>query len=151
MLQKTLHKALLLGIVGWLEACTSHPAVINLEFDHAVKVGGIPLQVAYLDTPLEHQQGLMGVSSLAKNHGALFVFEDEADVRFWMKNTPIPLDMLFFNAEGRLIHMILSAQPCKVGSCFEFPVSQSKYVIETNAGFVEQHQLLWHVRLTMKK
>jgi uncharacterized membrane protein (UPF0127 family) len=50
-------------------------------------------------------------ASLARDTGMLFLWEDEAPRRMWMKNTMVPLDMIFFDKEGRIIHIEHTATP----------------------------------------
>lgn len=73
-------------------------------------------------TPAERRQGLMFREELARDQGMLFDFGQEQRVSFWMKNTPLPLDLLFIDATGRIValheqavpfseELILSGQP----------------------------------------
>ena len=74
---------------------------------------------------------------LAANHGMLFVYK-KAELRsFWMKNTRIPLDILFFDAERRLINVSADTPPCKSDPCPTYQsAAPAKYVLELNAGVV---------------
>ncbi|MFI0400959.1 MAG: DUF192 domain-containing protein [Thiolinea sp.] len=101
-----------------------------LHFDQTIFLNNQAIKVAVFDTALEREQGLMWVKELPKNHGALFVFEQEGEVRFWMKNTLISLDILFFNKQGQLIKMIQTAQPCSKNDCPLFVAKQVKFVLE---------------------
>jgi len=62
-------------------------------------------------TPSRHEQGLMYVNSLAANRGMLFVFDQPQPQAFWMKNTLIPLDILFIAPDGRVIRIAENAKP----------------------------------------
>lgn len=62
-------------------------------------------------TPKEQQQGLMFVESMADDYGMLFIYSAPRNALFWMKNTLIPLDMLFFDENNMLIHIEHSATP----------------------------------------
>lgn len=69
------------------------------------------------------------------NHGMLFVFPDTEPRTFWMKNTLIPLDMLFFDAGHHLVAIQADAQPCKADPCELYPSNApARYVLELNAG-----------------
>lgn len=59
----------------------------------------------------EHQKGLMFRDSLAADSGMLFVFPDEKILKFWMKDTIIPLDILFFDKDGRFINKFVNVPP----------------------------------------
>lgn len=62
-------------------------------------------------TPAQQSQGLMGRTSMDADAGMLFVFPDEAERSFWMKNTLIPLDMIFIRKDGSIIKVHDSAKP----------------------------------------
>jgi uncharacterized membrane protein (UPF0127 family) len=93
-------------------------------------------QVEVVDTADERAEGLMRRESLPRFSGMLFVYERPQPVAFWMKNTLIPLDMLFFDAEGRLVRVKGQAQPHD-----ETPVVGGdgiQYVLEINGGLAAE-------------
>lgn len=93
--------------------------------------------VELADSPAEQARGLMGRTHMAADHGMLFVFGDSEPRTFWMKNTLIPLDMLFFDADGRLVAIQANAQPCKADPCKLYASGvPARYVLELNAGTV---------------
>lgn len=63
------------------------------------------------DDAEERAQGLMGRSKMAAGAGMLFVYEAEHEVAFWMRNTLIPLDMIFIDASGRVVSVHANAKP----------------------------------------
>ena len=67
--------------------------------------------VEVVATPESRSQGLMYRTELAEDSGMLFVFERPAEVAFWMRNTFIPLDMIFIDRHGRVVHIHPQAQP----------------------------------------
>ena len=92
-------------------------------------------QVEVVDTAESRARGLMFRESLPKFSGMLFVYETPQPVAFWMKNTLIPLDMLFFDPEGRLIRIAREAQPHD-----ETPLpggDNVRFVLEINGGLAE--------------
>ncbi len=93
-------------------------------------------QVEVVDTPEERAQGLMFRESLPRFGGMLFVYEEPQPVAFWMRNTLIPLDMLFFDDQGRLVSIKHEAQPLD-----ETPVPGGdgiRYVLEINGGMAAE-------------
>lgn len=91
--------------------------------------------VEVMTTEEEREKGLMFRESLPKFSGMLFVYDSPQPVAFWMKNTLIPLDMLFFDGEGRLERIKSSAQPHD-----ETPVyggNDIRYVLEINGGLAK--------------
>lgn len=97
--------------------------------------------VQIADTPQKHQEWLMWVSEMAENEGMLFVFEKPGFHKFWMKNTLIPLDMIWLDESGTVQYVKEYAPPCSEedsaeGSCQLFGPEEgvnSKYVLELNA------------------
>lgn len=69
------------------------------------------VEVWIADTPARSQQGLMGVRNLPDHTGMLFLFDHPQVVAMWMKNTPLSLDMLFIDANGRVESMVENAKP----------------------------------------
>ncbi len=96
---------------------------------------GHVLTIEIASTPAEQTHGLMDRTSMPANHGMLFVFADTGPRTFWMKDTLIPLDMLFFDSGLRLVAIQADAQPCKADPCQLYPSNApARYVLELNAG-----------------
>lgn len=68
-------------------------------------------QVELARTPQEQERGLMYRKSLPRDGGMLFLFDPPERAMFWMKNTYIPLDMLFIRADGTIAHVAANATP----------------------------------------
>lgn len=76
---------------------------------------------------------------LSGNEGMLFVFEAAGIYPFWMKNTLIPLDILWLNQNGEVVYIKEKAMPCS-DSCEEIdPKVEAEYVLEINVGEVQKH------------
>jgi uncharacterized membrane protein (UPF0127 family) len=73
--------------------------------------GRFEFQVELAKTPTERARGLMFRESLADDHGMLFDFERPQPVAMWMRNTLIPLDILFIRGDGRISRIARDAQP----------------------------------------
>ncbi len=100
----------------------------------------IRLELAVTDE--ERAQGLMFRDSLAADHGMLFLFEADGRVPFWMKNTFIPLDMLWLSAAGEVVDLHSNVQPCRFDPCPNYaPAKPGRAVLEVNAGFASAHAL----------
>ncbi|MBS7458554.1 DUF192 domain-containing protein [Coralloluteibacterium stylophorae] len=81
-------------------------------------------------------QGLMFRHDMAPGHGMLFIHEQEEPQAYWMKNTRIPLDILYFDDERRLVSAQLGVPACSLGNaCPPYPSEgPARYVLELNAG-----------------
>ncbi len=90
-------------------------------------------------TPAQSQKGLMYVTHLPKNQGMLFRFDPPRAVSFWMKNTKIPLDMLFLS-QGRIVNIAQNVPPCQADPCPNYPAGHPvDKVVELPAGTVHQN------------
>ena len=89
-------------------------------------------RVELATTPRQQAYGLMHVEAMDADAGMLFIFDDMAVRSFWMKNTLIPLDMLFFDDEGRLVSAVEAAAPGSLIS--RRSAGPAKYVLELNGG-----------------
>lgn len=90
-------------------------------------------------TTAEREKGLMYRTYLEQGQGMLFIFEKEGIYPFYMKNTLIPLDIIWMDAEGKVVFMSQNTQPCKVADCLAInPETPAKYVLEINAGLAEK-------------
>ena len=91
-------------------------------------------RVELASSPETRARGLMFRTNMAANEGMLFRFENEIMVRMWMKNTFIPLDMVFMNRAGKIVSIFEGAQPGSLSLISsQFP---AKFVLELNAGQV---------------
>ena len=82
-------------------------------------------------------RGLMQRPALPRGEGMLFVFARSGDYPFWMKNTIIPLDMIWINEEQRVASIHHNVPPCRVDPCPSYdPGAPSRYVLELGAGEV---------------
>lgn len=103
-----------------------------------LRSGGSSLRfhVEVVDTAKGREDGLMFRESLPKFSGMLFVYEAPQPVAFWMRNTLIPLDILFFDAAGRLERIAANAQPHDETPLFGGNAIQ--YVLEINGGLAAE-------------
>jgi uncharacterized membrane protein (UPF0127 family) len=90
-------------------------------------------------TPAEVERGLMFRERLASDAGMLFIFPDTAVRTFWMKNTLIPLDMIFADEQGVVVGVIESAEPLTTAP--RSVGAPSRYVLEVNGGWSAAHDV----------
>lgn len=109
--------------------------------DALLFVGEAEFNTELAITANEQRKGLMFRQQMANNEAMLFIYPQPRKVAFWMRNTLIPLDMLFFNGDGELVEIKENIPPCKSKDCPTYPAKDPniKYVLEINAG---QSQLL---------
>lgn len=102
------------------------------------------LELEKADTPEERRKGLMNRTSLDNGTGMIFIWDSSDERRFWMKNTYIPLDMIFVTAE-KSIRTIKKADPEPNVSEEDLKTYSSegpvRYVIETNQNFTEKYDI----------
>jgi uncharacterized protein len=113
--------------------------------------GTVTVQAEVADNPDARNQGLMNRTQLAEDAGMLFVFPEPQMLVFWMKNTKIPLDIMFFDAEGRFTGGI-EMQPCLQDPCPRYAApALSKYALEANKGFRAKHGIGMGWKLDLKQ
>jgi len=126
----------LLVLAVLLSSCVPQQPHITLKGPDGANVD-VTVEIA--DEPAEHAQGMMGRSELPSGYGMLFLFPEQRTLSFWMKNTLIPLDVLFFDAEGHYVssHTMV---PCTEEPCLHYnSAGSSLYALEVPAGFREEH------------
>ncbi|MCF7866523.1 DUF192 domain-containing protein [Candidatus Woesearchaeota archaeon] len=97
--------------------------------------------IEIVNTPETRQIGLMNREYLPENEGMLFIFEKSGNYPFWMKNTLIPLDIIWIN-QNKKIEKIMSATPCKEEPCTIYdPEKQALYVLEINANITAEKNM----------
>jgi uncharacterized membrane protein (UPF0127 family) len=103
---------------------------------------GKTLQVEVARTEETRTLGLMFRTALAEDRGMLFVFDRPGLYRFWMKNTLIPLDMVWMDDRKRIIHIEYQVPPCKLDPCPVYgPSAESLYVLEVISGVAAKENL----------
>lgn len=101
-----------------------------------VEVGGARYRVEIADDDTERARGLMFRDALPADQGMLFIHDREEPLAYWMKNTRIPLDILYFDGARRLVSQQRGVPPCSAGDrCPPYPSgAPARYVLELNAG-----------------
>jgi len=134
---------LLVVITLCLQACASTGSYVTIK--------GHDIEVEVVSSQEEQALGLMFRTELAANHGMLFVYNQPAPLSFWMKNTRIPLDILFFDHNLELINVSENTPPCRTPRCPGYPsTAPAQYVLEINAGLSQKWQLVAGEKLILK-
>ena len=127
---------LLLLIACSLSACAS-------AHSPWVELGGHRYAIEIADDDAERARGLMFRDTMNADHGMLFIHDRQEPQAYWMKNTKIPLDILYFDDERRLVTQQRDVPPCSLGDgCPPYPSNApARYVLELNAGEAAQLKL----------
>jgi uncharacterized membrane protein (UPF0127 family) len=143
--------AILMASLIILAACNQRPPEPAAGKAAAPRPTAIPLPQAFLPdgfavnlelalTPEETSNGLMFRPTLPENRGMLFLFDQPRIPTFWMKNTLIPLDLVFLDGAGVVVDVVANVQPCAAEPCPNYPPSSpAQAVLEIGAGVAEAH------------
>lgn len=128
----------------FLKSRTSPPVLSGysagaLDFVHIDGSVKTSITVEIADTPETQMRGLMGRKNLSINNGMLFVFKRLKPRKFWMKNTPISLDIIFVGADGCIANIAESTIPMSERSYRS--IGPVKYVVEVRAGFAKHFKI----------
>lgn len=108
-----------------------------------ITINDVPLTVEIADDSEKGARGLMFRDRLANDRGMLFIFEKEHKYQFWMMNMKFNLDIIWLDANGKVVYVVEDAEPCideaHTSLCTYSPDEQAKYVLEVNSGFVKEH------------
>ena len=101
-----------------------------------VELGGQRYAIEIADDDAERARGLMYRDAMAADRGMLFIHEAEEPQAYWMKNTKIALDILYFDDGRKLVSQQRDVPPCSLGDgCPSYPSNvPARYVLELNAG-----------------
>ena len=132
----------------YLEEDPNVQAEVSIENDSekyieiSKKEGGyVKVTVDVSDSDEERKLGLSGRRYLGDYEGMLFVFEENTNVSFWMKDMYFPIDIIFVDGSGFITHIHDNAQPCEsVNNCPSIGSNGwYRYVLEVNAGFCDRN------------
>ena len=116
-----------------LAACSS---ACSAQRGQWVELQGERYRVEIADDDDERARGLMFVDSMAPDRGMFFIHDRNEPLAYWMKNTRIALDILYFDEQLALVAQQRDVPPCSAGSrCPTYPSdAPARYVLELNAG-----------------
>jgi|TARA_B100000959_G_scaffold206329_1_gene216361 hypothetical protein len=138
--------AVIIGVVG-LMSIPSESKLESVEFPRGIiMIDDVPLEVQIADTEPRRVRGLMFQDQLPYDQGMIFVFDKPGLYSLWMLNMQFPLDMIWFDEAGKIVHIEKDVPPCKtpleIASCQSIvPEGQAVYVLEVTSGFVEQNNV----------
>ncbi len=135
-----------LSLVVLIVACSSSSSLPQVILFPQT---GEPVRVAVeiADTPTKRNFGLMYRRDLPQSHGMLFLFPHEEPLSFWMKNTPLPLDIIFINAARTIVGIAANTTPFS-----EIPLPSqgpAQFVLEVNAGFCQRNGIAAGAQVTL--
>ncbi|MEO1336362.1 MAG: DUF192 domain-containing protein [Myxococcota bacterium] len=107
-------------------------AVFRVPVTIETEQGPMTFRAELADSPDERTQGLMFRESLSDAHGMLFLFPVEQQLSFWMKNTLIPLDIIFIREDRTILGIVENAEPRTMTS--RMIPGRSQFVLEINGG-----------------
>jgi uncharacterized membrane protein (UPF0127 family) len=122
-----------LAIAGGVTACQAQPRVSIVTKEGRE----VAFQVEIADTPAKREMGLQYRRELAPDRGMIFLFPREEALTFWMKNTPIPLDIIFINGERKIVGIVENTIPFSLEA--RSVGGSSKYVLEISAGLSRRY------------
>lgn len=146
--------ATIVGVIG-LISIPSESKLESVEFPRGtIKVDEVSLQVQIADTEPRRVRGLMFQEQLPSDQGMIFVFDEPGIYSLWMLNMQFSLDMIWFDENGKVIHIEKDVPPCKtaleITTCQSVvPDGEAKYVLEVTAGFVDSNNITGDSMLTI--
>ncbi len=128
------------------------PVVAKVELPHAVLPDGFTVDLELALTPQEVTDGLMFRPSLPERRGMLFIFDVDRYPAFWMKNTLIPLDLIFLDSTGIVVDVVADVPPCAADPCPTYsPTNSARAVLEVGAGVAAAHGVATGVAITFER
>jgi uncharacterized membrane protein (UPF0127 family) len=107
---------------------------------------GYAVSVEIASDDVTRAQGLMYRDQLREGTGMLFLFPSPAYIPFWMKNTLIPLDIIWIDENRKVVHVAADVPPCTADPCPSYPPYPkvaAQYVLELPAGAAERHGIVY--------
>ena len=121
-------------------AADTHPAPAPATGPRVIFPDGFVVSVEIAADDELRAQGLMYRDQLRPGTGMLFLFKEDDEHAFWMKNTLIPLDMVWIDANQKVAAVKYHVPPCKIADCPSYPPGvPSRYVLEVAGGVAEAH------------
>lgn len=107
------------------------------------------LDIEFAESEYEHQTGLMYREDMKDSQGMLFLYDSESIRNFYMKNTYIPLDIIYYDSDSSLVSIQKNAQPMEQATLASEGPAQ--YVLEVNAGLSDEWQLEKNDKISFRR
>jgi len=121
-------------LLVFLTSCTKYETIL---IDNGIEEIKVKAEVA--DTQEKKERGLMFRERLGENKGMFFAFDADGTYAFWMKNTLIPLDIIFISSDFKILE-IFHAEPCEEEPCKSYQTTKyAKYILEVNGNFTTRN------------
>ena len=140
MKKKSVLPILTLVIVVAVSMAIWNPSSQTSLLISSVEIEGVSVNVELAQTNTERWKGLSGRSTLAEDSGMLFVFKTDGQHGFWMKDMFFPIDIIWINKDEVVVHVETAVAPESYPNVYE-PILESRYVLEVNAGFSDEHMI----------
>jgi uncharacterized protein len=129
-------------VVGLVAFVSTRIYISSNENAPLLTINNLQVDIEIADTPAKRERGLMHRTFLKESAGMLFVFDKPGLYSFWMKNTLIPLDIIWINEDKKIVHIAYNFQPCFVSKCPTVKSStEALYVLEVNGGWVKRNNV----------
>jgi uncharacterized membrane protein (UPF0127 family) len=109
----------------------------------------VSIDIEIADDDSKREIGMMGRPTMEERQGMLFIFEEEQWASFWMKNCPLPLDMIFINKQGEIVTICKNTTPFSEQSYAA--TALTLFVLEVNAGFTDKYGIKEGDRISWKR
>jgi len=107
------------------------------------------IDIEIADTPQERARGLMFRRAMGYDKGMLFLFDEADESGFWMKNTPMPLDIIFVGPDSQVVSISERTQPFSEEQIR--PTAPKQFVVEVRAGFVDRFGVTEDMRIRWQR
>ena len=140
----------IIGTIFYIYQTFGSQVVVYLfgEPTNTIYVDELAIGVTIADEPDERRQGLSGLKSLPELEGKLFVFEETGNYGIWMKDMFFPIDVIWIDENLRIVHIEENVLPNSYPATYNSPVP-ARFVLETNAFFVDTFQITKGARVTI--
>jgi len=126
-------------LIGVVLVCAALAACAARATGPSVELKGQRFGVEIADNDATRERGLMFRESMPADHGMLFLFDDLSVRTFWMKNCRMPLDILYFDQNYKLVSAQQRVPPCRSDPCVVYPSEgPAQYVLELNSGMADK-------------